>query len=253
MHDSDQSAMLLGCRHLRVTRNSFRLQRRAVPRHRENWVYLIGAHSGNNRIDHNRFEHKANLGCYVFIRGDDAALVGSQHDRIDHNYFRDVAYGGGARRLRDDPHRQQRSRRTPGEARSPRIEQNFLEQCGGEEEVVSLKSSDNVVRHNTLVNCRGGICLRLGNRDEVSGNFVLATDGRPGHGGVKLYGYDHRVFNNYFLGLTGAAARSVPGPGPRHAQRAPPPTRSASSTTTLRPSRRLGRGSLSTRGSTAHR
>jgi hypothetical protein len=32
---------------------------------------------------------------------------------------------------------------------------------------------------------------------------VLATDDGPGRGGVKLYGFDHRVFNNYFLGLTG--------------------------------------------------
>jgi len=59
------------------------------------------------------------------------------------------------------------------------------------------------VRNNTLLNCRGAICLRLGNRSVVSGNFVIATDGGPGRGGVKLYGFEHRVFNNYFLGLTG--------------------------------------------------
>ena len=39
------------------------------------------------------------------------------------------------------------------------IEQNLLERCSGEEEIVSLKSSDNVVRDNTLVDCRGAICL----------------------------------------------------------------------------------------------
>jgi poly(beta-D-mannuronate) lyase len=69
---------------------------------------------------------------------------------------------------------------------------------------MSLKSSDNVVRRNTLINCRGVICLRLGNRNEVSGNFILCTDGGPGRGGVRFYGFDHRIFNNYFQGLTGA-------------------------------------------------
>ena len=36
----------------------------------------------------------------------------------------------------------------------------------------------------------------------------------PGHGGVKLYGFDHRVFNNYFLGLTGSGTKrpgAIPG------------------------------------------
>ena len=202
-HDSDQPAVLLdSCRHVQVTRNSFRLHERATPRRMEHWVYLVGSHSGNNRIDHNRFERKVNSGSPVFVRGDDAALACSQHDRVDHNHFRDVVFAQG-----ENGHETIRTGSNDlgatGKSSFATIEYNLLEQCSGEGEIMSLKSSDNVVRHNTLLNCRGAICLRLGNRNVVSGNFVLATDGGPGCGGVKLYGFDHRVFNNYFLGLTG--------------------------------------------------
>ena len=202
-NDADQPGVLLdNCRDAQVTRSSFRLQGRAQPRRVEHWVYVIGAHSGNNRIDHNLFEHKVNRGSFVFVRGDDAALACSQHDRIDHNYFRDVVYGGGPKgheAIRTGGNDLGAS----GQSSFATIEYNLLEQCRGEEEVISLKSSDNIVRYNTLLNCRGAICLRLGSRDVVCGNFVLATDGAPGSGGVKLYGFDHRIFNNYFLGLTG--------------------------------------------------
>jgi parallel beta-helix repeat protein len=202
-HDSDQNAVLLeNCRHVRVTRSAFHLQPSAKPRHIERWVFVIGTHSGNNRIDHNLFEHKVNPGSFVFVRGDDAELICSQHDRVDHNYFRDVAYGGGPKRF-ETIRTGGNDLGASGRGNLATIEYNLLERCSGEQEIMSLKSSDNIVRGNTLLNCRGSICLRLGNRNVVTGNFVITTDGGPGHGGVKLYGFDHRVFNNYFCGLTG--------------------------------------------------
>lgn len=203
-HDADQQAVLLdSCRHVRVTRNTFRLNERVEPRHWEHWVTVGGARSEENRIDHNLFDRKVNRGSHVFVLGDDAALVCSQRDRIDHNHFRDVVHANG-----ENGHETIRTGGNDlgasGRSSFTVIEENLLERCSGEDEIVSLKSSDNVVHHNTLVNCRGAICLRLGNRNEVSGNFVIAADGGPERGGVKLFGFDHRVLNNYFLGLTGS-------------------------------------------------
>ncbi len=202
-HDADKPSVLLdNCRQVRVTRNCFRLQERDKPRHWEHWVYVIGIQSAHNRIDHNLFERKVNRGSHVFVRGDDAALVCSQYDRIDHNHFRDVIYANG-----ENGHETIRTGGNDlgasGQSSFTIIEDNLLEQCSGEAEIMSLKSSDNVVRRNTLLNCRGTICLRLGNRNEVSGNFILAADGGPSRGGVRFYGFDHRIFNNYFQGLTG--------------------------------------------------
>lgn len=202
-HDADQQSVILeNCHHVRITRNTFRPAERAKPRHWEHWVTVDGFKSGENRIDHNLFERKVNRGSPVFVRGDDVALVCSQHDRIDHNHFRDVVYANG-----DNGHETIRTGGNDlgasGRSSFTIIEDNLLEHCSGEDELMSLKSSDNTVRNNTLINCRGAICMRLGNRSVASGNFIIATEDGPAFGGIKLFGFEHRVFNNYFAGLTG--------------------------------------------------
>ena len=202
-HDADQQSVLLeNCQHVRVTRNIFRPVERAKPRHWEHWVTVDGARSGENRIDHNLFERKVNRGSPLFIRGDDVALACSQHDRIDHNYFHDVVFANG-----ENGHETIRTGGNDlgasGQSSFTIIEDNLLEHCNGEDELMSLKSSDNIVRNNTILNCRGAICMRLGNRNVASGNFIIATESGPAFGGIKLYGFEHRVFNNYFAGLTG--------------------------------------------------
>ncbi len=202
-HDADQQAMLLrDCQHVRVTRNTLRLTERAKPRHWEHWVTVEGTNSAHNRIDHNLFERKVNRGSHVFVRGDDPALVCSQHDRIDHNHFRDVIYAN-----KENGHETIRTGGNDlgasGRSSFTIIEDNLLERCSGEDELMSIKSSDNIIRNNTLINCRGAICMRLANRCVVSGNFIIATEDGPAFGGVKLYGFEHHVFNNYFQGLTG--------------------------------------------------
>ncbi|WP_395739603.1 polysaccharide lyase 6 family protein [Prosthecobacter sp.] len=203
VHDADQQCVMLeNCHHVRITRNTFRPTERAKPRHWEHWVTVDGANSGDNRVDHNLFERKINRGSPVFVRGDDTALVCSQRDRIDHNHFRNVIYANG-----ENGHETIRTGGNDlgasGRSSFTIIEDNLLEHCSGEDELVSLKSSDNIIRRNTLINCRGAICMRLGNRSETSGNFIIASEDGPGFGGVKLYGFEHRVFNNYFQGLTG--------------------------------------------------
>ena len=202
-NDADQQCVRLdNCHDIRVTRNTFRPQERTKPRHWEHWVTVEGSRSGNNRIDHNLFERKVNRGSPLFIRGDDQALVCSQHDRIDHNHFRDVVYAN-----RENGHETIRTGGNDlgaaGKSSFTLIEDNLLERCSGEDELMSLKSSDNIVRRNTLINCRGAICMRLGNRNEASGNIIIATEEGPGFGGIKLFGFEHRVTDNFFIGLTG--------------------------------------------------
>lgn len=202
-NDADQQCVRLeNCQHVRVTRNIFRPKERAKPRHWEHWVTVDGARSGHNRIDHNLFERKVNRGSPLFIRGDDEALVCSQHDRLDHNHFRDVIYANhenGHETIRTGGNDLGAS----GKSSFTIIEDNLLERCSGEDECLSIKSSDNIVRRNTLLNCRGAICMRLGNRNVAEGNIILATEDGPGFGGIKLFGFEHRVTGNHFAGLTG--------------------------------------------------
>lgn len=202
-NDADQQCVqLVNCQNVCVTRNIFRPKERTKPRHWEHWLTVDGARSSHNRIDHNLFERKVNRGSPLFIRGDDVALVCSQHDRIDHNHFRDVVYAN-----RENGHETIRTGGNDlgasGRSSFTIIEDNLLERCSGEDECISLKSSDSIVRHNTLLNCRGAICFRLGNRNVAEGNIIIATEDGPGFGGIKLFGFEHRVTNNYFAGLTG--------------------------------------------------
>ena len=88
------------------------------------------------------------------------------------------------------------------------FEDNLLEECDGDPEVVSVKASDMTVRNNTVRRSQGVLSLRHGDRNSLYGNVVLG-EGRPGTGGIRLYGADNRVFNNYVAGTTGTGYDSA--------------------------------------------
>lgn len=202
-NDANQHAVrLTDCHHVRITRCQFRLNEKQKPRWSQHWVYALGSKSGHNRVDHNLFEQQSQKGSMVFMRGDDTTLTPSQYDRIDHNHFRNVIYAdnnNGHETLRTGSN----DMGAAGKSTFTTIENNLLERCSGEQEIISLKSSDNTVRNNTFVDCRGSICLRLGNRNKITGNIMLNPGRVAGAGGVKIYGFEHQVSGNYFEGLTG--------------------------------------------------
>jgi poly(beta-D-mannuronate) lyase len=84
------------------------------------------------------------------------------------------------------------------------VESNLFENCDGDPEIISVKECGGIVRNNTFVSCQGGVCLRHGNRSEVSGNFFFGN-GKRGTDGIRPYGDDDRIFNNYFERLTAPA------------------------------------------------
>jgi poly(beta-D-mannuronate) lyase len=83
------------------------------------------------------------------------------------------------------------------------IESNLFERCNGDPEIISNKSSDNTFRSNTFRNNAGALTLRHGHRALVDGNYWLGGDG-----GVRIYGNDHLVVNNYFHQTSGKEQRS---------------------------------------------
>jgi hypothetical protein len=101
------------------------------------------------------------------------------------------------------------------------IEQNFLRAASGDPETISVKSSDNIIRNNTMRATGGEICLRHGNRNQVSGNYIIA-DGHNGSRGIRVYGADHRIFNNYVaaaatgIWLDAGSATATEEPGTEH-------------------------------------
>jgi hypothetical protein len=185
--------------HVRFTRNdvALRFEPPADPTSSRHWLQISGEGSGYHRIDHNSFHDKTLMGNYVTVYG--GATQISQHDRIDHNYFgtspAQPVNGGEAIRLGVSALSDSSSFAV--------VEQNLFENTDSDPEIVSIKSDDNTVRHNTVRRSAGAFVARRGDRNVIQGNVFLG-EGKPGTGGVRLYGDDQLVFDNYFEGLRGS-------------------------------------------------
>ncbi len=190
---------LVGSQHVRLTRNEFALQDKTA---NSTWLRIEGAGSGYNRIDHNYFHDKTSTNVFFALYGDapDGGLGVSQHDRIDHNYFHKLTIageeGGECLRIGD-------SKRGVVSAHTL-VESNLFEECNGDPEVISNKTGGNVFRGNTLRNNKGSLVLRHGNKAVVDGNFILNNVG-----GMRVYGHDHLIINNYIEGSTGTGAQGT--------------------------------------------
>ncbi len=189
------------CSYIRVTRNIFRLSEDSNAK----WILIGGmwddayAPSHHNRIDHNLFEEKHNNGNFITIdgQGDPVDQV-SQYDLIDHNYFRNI---GPRHENEMEAIRIGYSGMSLSSGYTV-VEYNLFENCDGDPEIISVKSCDNIIRYNTIRSSQGTVSLRSGNRNTICGNFFFG-EGKSGTGGVRIYGDDHRVINNYFQGLQG--------------------------------------------------
>ncbi|MFC1718420.1 polysaccharide lyase 6 family protein [Candidatus Poribacteria bacterium] len=196
---------LEGCKHCRITSCHFELDESSASDGNQTWLTVDAEGSGYNRIDHNLFQNKVKEGHYIFVTGDGDYM--SQHDLIDHNHFRDRAWGNdenGYETIRGGESKV--GNRDGGMFLT--VSDNLFERCDGEDEMVSFKCGDCAFLRNTVIDCNGSVVLRTGNRSVVAGNFFLETDEEkpfPDHrcGGVRFYGSDHKIHNNYFENLNG--------------------------------------------------
>lgn len=153
------------------------------------WVSVYGTY---NRVDHCYFAGKHNVGQVLVV------WVGKEpnYHLIDHNHFgpRPPLGENGGEQLRVGT-----SEVSMNVSRST-AEWNYFENCDAEIEIVSNKSCENVYRYNTFDRCAGTLTLRHGNRCTVEGNWFFGRH-KPGTGGIRVIGEDHRIFNNYLEGL----------------------------------------------------
>lgn len=80
------------------------------------------------------------------------------------------------------------------------VEYCYFTKCSGDGELISNKSSKNVIRYNTFEdNPLAELVLRHGNDTYVYGNFFLKNKG-----GIRIReGSNHYIFNNYFSEIEG--------------------------------------------------
>ncbi len=163
------------------------------------WVALYG---NNNRIDHNNFIDKTNLGVLMAIILDDDRSRLNNHS-IDSNYFgyrKPLGSNAGEIiRIGVSEHCTFYS--------NTKVENNLFEHCDGETEIISIKSCGNLVRNNVFKECQGAVVLRHGNNNTIESNLFLGN-GKEGTGGVRVINEGNWIVNNYFSNCKGEGFRS---------------------------------------------
>jgi poly(beta-D-mannuronate) lyase len=205
---------LTNCLNCRVTHCNFKITGAA---NGTAWV-MIGGPSYSNRVDHCDFgPNSVGGGTHFIWPVGNATIAGvtapsdrmawalgygpfnpniARYTHIDHNNFHDEGSGDGEIMVLGaigDTGDYQNT--------STLVEYNYFNACDGDAEIISVKSSSNTLRYNTVTNSAGVFSLRAGNNDSVYGNFFLC--GGIG-GGIKLSERDHKIFNNYIENSDGS-------------------------------------------------
>ena len=211
---------LEGCHHIRITRNEFELTTTESIK----WVFIGGVWNDNvypfqypshhNIIDRNTFKNKNTPGHYITIdgshdnTGSDEVYYQSTYDVIRLNHFKN----NGPRAVNE-----QESIRIGWSEMSMSngytlVEQNLFEDCDGDPEIISVKSCNNTIRNNTFRSSYGTLSLRHGNNNLVEVNYYFGENKPVGTspagsslftGGIRIYGANHIIINNYMEGLNG--------------------------------------------------
>ena len=173
--------MSLGTSRCALVRNVFQM---AAP---GSYLFVQGL---DHEIGYNSFQNKLHDGSMVRLDGPSRDHGGTQRAYFHHNHF-----------LKLNATSANGSECVATWGGFTRFEHNLFEECNGDPEIISMKSSDGVLRHNTFRNSsRGQFTLRYANRTLVDGNFFLGT-----RGGMRVYGRDNTIINNYFQGTGGTA------------------------------------------------
>lgn len=158
------------------------------------YVLLYGR---RNRVDHCTLTGKLNLGVTLIVILNEERSQQNRH-RIDHNHFgpRPVYGSNGAETIRVGTSQQAYT------SSNTLIEENLFERCNGEVEVVSIKSSDNVIRRNAFLESEGVLALRHGDRNTVEENLFIGH-GKRNTGGIRIVNAGHKVSRNILVGIAG--------------------------------------------------
>lgn len=158
------------------------------------YILLYGQH---NRVDHCSLMGKLNLGVTLTVILNDERCLENYH-QIDHNYFgeRPVYGSNGAETIRVGTSQQ------AYKSSNTIIEHNLFERCSGEVEVISIKSCDNSIRNNVLLECEGVVALRHGDRNTVNNNLFIGN-GLRNTGGIRVVNAGHHIYENTMVGLAG--------------------------------------------------
>lgn len=168
------------CQSITLSRNDFQLAD-------IEGLHCVMVRADDTVVEYNHFHAKSTLGVFLGVEGGGSTEM-AQNVHIHHNLFSDHSFAGANG---GEPIRLGVSPRALSSAHAI-VEYNLFERANGDPEAISVKSSDNTIRFNTIRDSGGGIVLRHGNRTRVESNHIIRGDR-----GVRIYGNDHVIVNNY--------------------------------------------------------
>jgi poly(beta-D-mannuronate) lyase len=156
---------------------------------------IIMVYPKNNRIDH----------CYIhdFTKEDrwiqkDPGSKSEDYILIDHNIIKNRKKGSKGNGYETI---QLRNEENSIKSKSI-IYQNMFEKCDGEIEMISIKSSDNIIANNTTISSKATITLRSGNNNYIVNNKFLQNN-TDNSGGLRITGKNHTIKSNLFKEING--------------------------------------------------
>jgi poly(beta-D-mannuronate) lyase len=148
--------------------------------------------ANDNRLDHCRFIDIHYRSVKIIIDKNSLISGPPSRNRIDHNLFQDVPLMGqnGAETVQIGQSAIPLADLYPETV----VENNLFLRCDGEIEIISVKSSGNIIRNNLFRDCKGEVVNRTGHENIFEGNrFENCT------GGIRLSNHGHRVTNNVMI------------------------------------------------------
>jgi hypothetical protein len=140
--------------------------------------------SRNNIIEYNRFENLINVGLQVWAWGSDISNTGNiirYNHFVNHKAFEMIQLGQGGSSAFVNQY--------------SIVEYNLFEDINMEDpELISCKTSYNIIRHNTFRNCLSMLVLRTGEHGLVDGNWFFNSHG------IRVHDKNHIIINNYIEG-----------------------------------------------------
>jgi poly(beta-D-mannuronate) lyase len=154
----------------------------------------MGSH--RNRIDHCYFtgSKSMSLGQRIGAKGEPGT-----GNRFDHNLFRDIYrhWINGQENIQLG-----QNQRGASGAQRPRtiVEYNVFDHAWGDGEIISNKSSDNLIRYNLAAHCpHSAFTLRGGDDVRFEGNVMINNAD-----GLRVMGTRHTIVNNVFRDMPGS-------------------------------------------------
>ena len=158
--------------------------------------YWVGLYGSNHRVDHCYFANKRIGGLVIQLWLDEDSHINNH--QIDHNLFGfRKPYGGNGAEIIRVGH----SWSSQLESHAI-IENNVFLHCDGENEIISVKSCNNVLRRNLFFESRGALVCRHGHYNVVEGNTFVGNDIK-GTCGVRIINQGHTVYDNLMCRLQG--------------------------------------------------